>query len=138
MSPRTSLWLVAVALVLGAAVFFFDQPVEDEFQAEKGRVFAGLTADPGEVSSISLTTGDGARVRVERRGGRWWVVEPVEAPAREDLLDSLAQALVRVESAAVIESPQEPEVYGLGEDASEVGFVLDGNRHRMRRPQLRM
>ncbi|MED5262304.1 MAG: DUF4340 domain-containing protein [Myxococcota bacterium] len=60
------------------------------------------------------------------------MVDPVEAPARGDVLDSLAQALVRVESAAVIASPREPSIYGLGEEASEVFFVMDGARHRMR------
>jgi len=123
---------VAVALFLGTAVFFFERPGEDEVELGKGRLFAGLSQDPDRVSSISLTTGNGAKVRAERRGGRWWMVEPVEAPAREDVLDSLAQALVRVESAAVIASPQEPSVYGLDEDAFEVFFVVDDTRHRMR------
>jgi len=131
-SPRTSVLLVAVALFLGAAVFFFERPGEDEVRPGMNRVFAGLSENPDRVSSISLTTGNGAKIRAEQRGGRWWMVEPVEAPARDDVLNSLAQALIRVESAAVIASPQDPSVYGLDEDASEVFFVIDGTRHRMR------
>ncbi|MED5262305.1 MAG: hypothetical protein VX574_07920 [Myxococcota bacterium] len=46
MSPRTSLGLVVVALLLGAVVFFVEGPSEDEVLPGKDRIFSGLPEDP--------------------------------------------------------------------------------------------
>lgn len=132
MSPRTSVILVAVAVLFGAAVLFFERPGEEAAQEGRRRVFAGLAAEPSRVSSIALTTDEGAKVRLERRGGRWWVVEPIEAPANDEVVESLAETLVQMESEAVIASPQAPPVYGLDDESRIVRFVVDGAQRGLR------
>lgn len=131
-SPRASLGLTIIAILLGTAVFLFDRRENESIQPEASRVFPDLSSDPGQVSSIGLTTAQGAKVRIERRGGRWWVVEPIEAPARNEVLESLAEELVALQSEAVIDSPQPLSVYGLEDEAKDIRFGVDGGQRVLR------
>jgi len=130
MNPRVSAVLFAIALVLGAFIFFYELREDGGPSATDPavrRIFSEAPVDPDQVESISLTTEDGTPARVERREGRWWLVEPVAAAADQGKLDGIAKTLVSLASEGVIEEPQEDSVYGL-EDATRVLRFRAGGR----------
>ena len=132
MSWRNTLILLAVAVLLGAGIWLSNRQQAEKQEAEERskRLFAGLEA--GEVEWIALTTSDGREAKLARREGAWQVVEPVDFPADAANADGMAGALATLASEAVIEDPQPPAVYGLGEDARVVRFGVGGAEHALR------
>ena len=135
MSPRTTAILFALAAALAAFVFFHEQADDREPSASESdgrRVFADLPADPDLVESVSFTTEDGMPVRVERRDGRWRVVEPIDAPADQQVIEGMASTLVALSSEGVIEQPQPASVYGLDDPTRALRFRLGGEERVLR------
>ena len=82
MKPRTTGILLAIVLVLGGFVYFYELRGGDarrEAEDQLRRLFTEVDADA--IEWISLTTSDGVDARVERRDGDWMVVSPVVFPA---------------------------------------------------------
>lgn len=132
MSWRNTLILLVVAALLGAGIWLSNRRETQEQEAEEQakRLFGELEA--GEVEWVALTTEDGREARLVRRDGAWRVAEPVDFPADPTAADGIAGALATLSSEAVIEEPQAPEVYGLGEDARVVRFSAEGEEHELR------
>lgn len=132
MSWRTTLVLLAVAVLLGAGIWLSNRREAEQHEAEERtrRLFGALEA--AQVEWVALTASGGEAVRLERRDGAWRVVEPVDFPADPANADSLASALASMTSEAVIEEPQPPAVYGLGEGARTVRFGAGGSEHELR------
>ena len=135
MSPRGTAILFAIALALGAFIFFY------ELRGERGssvsdpelrRIFSEAPLDPDLVESISFATEEGTPVRVERREGRWWLVEPVDAPADQREIDGMASTLVHLSSEGVIEQPQAASVYGLDDETQVLRFRAAGREYGLR------
>ncbi len=127
MRPRNTGILLLVAAALAAFVYFYEirggeQRLEAAEQAK--RLFPGPAAE--EIRAIALTTSDGRDARVERHDGGWRLVAPLEFPGDAVALDGVASSLADLASEGVIDDPQPPEVYGLGEDARVVRFSADG------------
>ena len=94
MSPRATAVLLAAALALGGFVFFY------ELRAERGhgvadpqvrRVLLAAPRDADLVESLSFTTEEGTRARIERREDGWWVVEPIDAPADQAEVEGMVR-----------------------------------------------
>lgn len=132
MSWRNTLILLAVAALLGAGIWLSNRQQTEKQEAEERskRLFAGLEA--GQVEWIALVTSDGREAKLARRDGTWRVVEPVDFPADAANADGMAGALATLASEAVIEDPQPPAVYGLGEDARVVRFGVGGAERELR------
>jgi hypothetical protein len=93
-SARTTLVLLALLVVLGAAAFYVQGPGSPDRAREHGTVFPGLKA--GDVTLIRATR-SGAEVLLTREGGSWKLgptKEPADAAAVEALLASLVEARV--------------------------------------------
>jgi len=133
MSPRTSVWLLGLALAFGLAVFLLERPDGLQLAAGDERVFADAPTESRSLSAIAFTTREGARVRVERRGGQWWIVEPIEAPANAVRIERLAENLLGLTSSARLTAPQADEVYGLDDEARIVRFEALGRSFGLRR-----
>jgi hypothetical protein len=73
-----------------------------------------------------VTTTDDQVARIENRDGRWRMVAPVDFPADEVAADGIASTLAKLATEGVIDDPQAPDVYGLGEDAPRVRFQASG------------
>lgn len=133
MSPRTTGIVFLLAAALAAFVYFYEiRGEEGRKQAEERAKQLFPDVDPEDVSSIELITNDDRKARAERREGTWRLVEPLEFPADAFAVDGMASALAQLTSEAVYESPQPPEVYGLGEGAEEIRFEADGGSHVLR------
>lgn len=132
MSWRNTLLLLVVAALLGAGIWLSNRREVEQQEAEEQakRLFGALEA--AAVEWVALTTEDGRAARLARRDGAWRVVEPVDFPADPANADALADALAALTSEAVLEEPQPPAVYGLGEDARVVRFGAGGAEHELR------
>lgn len=133
MNPRTTAILLVVALALGAFVYLYEIEGEEQRMAaeeESKRLFPDVEQEA--IASVSLTTSDGRQARLARRDGTWELVEPVEFPADAFAADGLASNLAGLASEAVLEDPQAPEEYGLGEEARVVRFVAGDAEHTLR------
>ncbi len=133
MNPRTTVVLFAVALLLGAFVYFYEirggeQRKEAELTASK--LFPGIEADG--VDRISLVTSDDVAARVERRDGLWRVIEPVDFPGDAVSLDGISSTLAQLSSEGAIDQPQSADIYGLGEQVQEFRFAVGDVEHTLR------
>jgi hypothetical protein len=131
--PRTTAILLAVALALGAFVYFYEiRGAETRKAAEEHAKQLFPEVEAAEVSTIWLETLSGPKARLERREGDWQIVEPIEFIADGTVVEGLASSLADVASAGVIEEPQAPEVYGLGEAATVVDFLAGEQEYQLR------
>jgi hypothetical protein len=127
MQPRTSAILLAIALALGAFVYFYEIGGEDarrEAEEQARRLFPALEQDA--IEWIALTTRDGVEARLERREGGWSLAEPVVFPADRFAVDGMAANLAGLVSEETLENPQSPGEYGLDEAARTVRFSAGG------------
>lgn len=131
-SWRTTLILLAVAALLGAGIWVSNRREAEQAEAEEQakRLYGALEA--GDVEWFALTTSDDQEARIERRDGAWRVAQPVDFPADPTAADAIAGALATMTSLAVIEEPQEPAVYGLGDDARTLRFAAGGIERELR------
>ena len=133
MKPRTTGILLAIVLVLGGLVYFYELRGGDarrEAEDQLRRLFTEVDADA--IEWISLTTSDGVDARVERRDGDWMVVSPVVFPADRFAVDGIASNLATLVSDSEFENPQALAEYGLGESARVIRFSLAGTEHELR------
>ena len=133
MSPRTSALLFAIAAALGAFVYFYELrggEARKEAEEEAKRLFPDV--EDTAVSAIVLTTRGGVEARAERREGNWELVQPLHFPGDSFALDGLASSLAQLASTAVIEQPQPPSVYGLGEGSPVLRFEVGDVEHQLR------
>ncbi|MEN8183739.1 MAG: DUF4340 domain-containing protein [Myxococcota bacterium] len=123
MQPRSAAILLAVALALGAFVYFYEirgGETREAAEARARQLFPEMSA--ADVEAVWFETTDGQPARIERREGGWRIVEPIESPADPTVVDGLVGGLAELISEGAIDDPQAPEVYGLGAGASRVGF----------------
>ena len=132
MSWRNTLILLGVAVLVAVGIWLSNRQQEREHVAEElaKRLFPDL--ESGQLEWIALTTSDGQNARLVRKNGAWRVAEPVDFPADATSADAIAGALATLSSEAVIEDPQPPDVYGLGEGVQVVRFAAQGREHELR------
>jgi hypothetical protein len=133
MSPRTTGILLLVAAALGAFVYLYEVEGEEGRKAAEDaekRLFPDVEQD--DVTSISLETSGGRTARLVRSDGAWRLAEPLDFPADAFAADGLASGLAGLASEAVLEDPQPPDEYGLGEGARVVRFTAGDVEHVLR------
>ena len=124
---RSTLVLLAVALALGAYVYF----------VESGRPPAGspdpletvFDVDADDVDALTVTAGNGDRTVIEKDGDRWRLVEPLRANVDVTQVVSLTSSLANLEMQRVVAEPEDaPDLasYGLAAPRIEVGFGTAG------------
>lgn len=133
MNPRTTGILLLVAAAIGAFVYLYEIKGGEQrkkAEAESKRLFTDVRADA--IQSLSLTTKDGAEAVLERRDKGWALVKPVEFPADTFAADGLASNLADLASDSVLDNPQPPEEYGLGDGANVVHFSTKDHEYTLR------
>lgn len=133
MNPRSTGILLLVAAALAAFVYFYEVRGADtrrEAEEREKRLFAGV--EPDAIEWIALTPRGEAPARLERRDGKWLLVAPLEFPADAYAADNLASTLATLASESVLEEPQPPDEYGLGDAARVVRFGAGGSEHELR------
>jgi hypothetical protein len=132
MQPRTSAILLAIALALGAFVYFYEIGGEDarrEAEEQARRLFPAVEQDA--VEWIALTTREGIEARLERREGSWSLAEPVVFPADRFAVDGMAANLAGLVSEAALENPQPLLEYDLDDAARTVRFSAGGQERAL-------
>jgi hypothetical protein len=133
MSPRTTGILLLIAGALAAFVYLYEVKggaQRAEAEAKSKQLFPGIEQDA--ITAIALTTREGESARLERRDGRWLLVAPLEFPADAFSADGIASSLAGLSSEAVLEDPQPPTEYGLGDGARVVRFTAGDAEHALR------
>lgn len=133
MNPRTTGILFLVAAFVVGGVYWYENVRKGqtaEAEAEARTIFPGV--DPEDVSFVALRTSDGVDARIERRDGAFRLVEPLDFAVDKTTVDGVVGALTEVSSEAVIESPRDADVYGLGDAADTVRFGTDEGEHAIR------
>jgi len=133
MRPKSTAILLLVAAALGAFVYFYEIRGADsrrEAEEREKRLFGEIEQDA--IEWITLTRPGAETARLERRDGRWQLVSPLEFPADTYTADNLASTLATLASEAVLEDPQPPDEYGLGDGARVVRFGAGEALHELR------
>jgi hypothetical protein len=114
---RNTLILLALALALGAWVWFGEvQGDRRREQAEEvARRLVGIDED--DLASLELPTSDGGRAKLARGESGWKLVEPLEFAVDPYALERLTGAIAELESKSEFEPQAELAVYGLDESA---------------------
>ena len=133
MNPRNTGILFLVALLVVGGVWWSENVRKDrvqEAEAEARTLFPDTDAE--DVSFVLVETTDRRSARLERRDGLFRLVEPLDFAADRVSVEGIVNALAEVRSDAVIESPQDPTVYGLGAEASTIRFGSSEGEHVLR------
>jgi hypothetical protein len=133
MSPRTTGILLLVAAALAAFVYLYEMKGGEQradAEAKSKELFPGV--EQAAITAVELATKEGESVRLERRDGRWLLVSPLEFPADAFAVDGIAGNLAGLASEAVLEDPQPPAEYGLGDGARVVRFSVGDAEHALR------
>jgi len=133
MNPRNTGILFLVAIVVVGGVWWNENVRKEqveEAEAEARELFPEL--DEGSLRSIALETTDGQSAQLARQDGVWRLREPLDFPVDRTAVDGVVAALVETRSASVIEAPQDPDVYGLGDGATVVHFGTEDAQFTLR------
>lgn len=133
MFQRPTLILLIVAAALGSTIYWFEIKQEQE-RGSIGRdahlLFPGTS--PTTIDELAFQTADEFEVRFVRGGEGWRLRSPVDFPAVSSALESMASSLVSLSFDKEIESPEALSVYGLGEQAGLIRFVVHGEERALR------
>ncbi len=93
MNPRTTGWLVFLALGLGAFIFFYERRTPDTEQAlaRAARLFPDFA--PRDVTSVEIVTGANPMLALERHADRWRFRAPVPYAADAGGVEQLLSAV---------------------------------------------
>jgi hypothetical protein len=140
MIKKSTLFILLGAIVLGAAVYYFDWK-RGQKDAEKS---AADTSKPvfsipsgSEIVSLVITrpqvAGEG-QIRLEKQNGTWQVLQPLKTQADERVISGIVETLSnsRIESNQP-GTPDRMKVYGLDPPAVSVEFKLqNGSEHTLK------
>ncbi|MFI5314689.1 MAG: DUF4340 domain-containing protein [Myxococcota bacterium] len=117
MSVRWTAGLLALAVALGAWVYFGEIRGDErkkEAEAAGQKIFG---VEPGAVTALEFSLADGTTSRVARAGASDWRVEsPVAYPADADTVERALHALAKIQSTSTISpAPANLAPFGLGE-----------------------
>jgi len=117
--------LVLAIVVMAAAGVYYANEVRwakrrDEAREEAKRLYR---IGAKEVGRVSLERADGV-VTVERRSEGWFLVEPIEERAEQQLCDQMAEAISALQREMIIaEQPEDPGEFGLKPPSLVVTFA---------------
>ena len=122
MSLRGNLALVAVALILGGGVWWFEFRGAEQRAGKAAAARRILGIEAGSVRALEVPLAGGERARLVREpGGAWRLAAPLDFPADPAAVDAIVRALAELSSEAVIEDPPEDlSPFGLDERRGKV------------------
>jgi hypothetical protein len=139
MKPSRTLFLALLVAAAGGALWWFElrEEAKPEGDATQTEVFAGLQADA--VEWVELAQADGAAVRLEKRGEKWRIAQPIDFAADEFAAGGVASALADLASSSVFDPaaedaalhPEPLDNYGLTREP-RVRFSAAGETHALR------
>jgi hypothetical protein len=140
MIKTTTLLVLLGAVLLGAAVYFFDvkrgEKEKEKTSAEESK--PAFSIDSGaDIKSITIARPAGAgeaAVHLEKRDGAWWIVEPLLTDASEQVVRRIADGIATAHVAQTEpEAPDRLKAYGLDPPALSIDFQLqNGSKHSLK------
>lgn len=140
MIKTTTLLVLLGALLLGAAVYFFDvkrgEKEKEKASAEDSKS-AFLIGSGADIKSLTITRAAAAgepSIRLEKRDGSWWIVAPLQADANDQIVQRIADGIATPHVAQTEPgAPDRLKAYGLDPPAVSIDFQLqDGSKHSLR------
>jgi Domain of unknown function (DUF4340) len=140
MIKKPTLFVLLGAIILGAAVYFFDWKrslKEKDKPAEDASKPAFTIATAADIQSVKLTRpGNPAQpaIQMEKRGDTWEITQPLQTEADQLALEQIASELAdaRVDS-KLPGTPDRLKVYGLDPPAVSLEFRLaNGATHSLK------
>ncbi len=109
--------LLVLAVLIVASLLVWRDPFEKASTPTYTDIFPARTE--GSVDRIAVTTREGA-ITAEKRGDRWWVIEPREFPADDGVIKAAAASLEKLAIQGIASKKQERQAeYGLGKESLE-------------------
>jgi Domain of unknown function (DUF4340) len=140
MIKTTTLLVLLGAVLLGAAVYFFDvkrgEKLKEKATADEGKsAFSiGSGADFKSLTIARPAASGEPSVRLEKRDGAWWIVEPLQTDASEQVVQRMADGIATARVAQTEPgAPDRLKVYGLDPPALSIDFQLqNGAKHSLK------
>jgi hypothetical protein len=132
----TSLVLLG-AVLLGAAVYFLDvkrgEKQREKASAEESKPAFSIRSG-ADIKSMTIARPAAAgepAVRLEKRDGAWWIVEPLQTDASDQIVERIADGIATARVAQTEPgAPDRLKVYGLDPPALSIDFQLqNGSKH---------
>ena len=127
---RSFIALLAVAIALGAYLYFYESKQTPGAESEpRDKVFA-VEAD--QIDEITVTSESGERTTLKKSGSDWQVVAPVTADADDSEAPGIARSLATLEQQRVVdENPSDLKEFGLAEPRIRLSFKAGGQEHAL-------
>jgi hypothetical protein len=139
MIKKSTLLILLGAIVLGAAVYYFDwkrgQKEAEKSAADTTKTVFSLPAG-SEIVALTITrlqAAGEAPIHIEKQNGAWQILQPLQTEADQRLVSGIIEALSnsRIESSQP-GTPDRLKAYGLDPPAISVEFKLrNGTQHTL-------
>ena len=140
MIKKSTLFILLGAIVLGAAVYYFDwkrgQKEAEKSAADTSKLAFSIPAG-SEIVSLVMSrpqaTGE-APIHLEKQNGTWQILQPLQTEADQSIVNSIIETIgsARIESNQPA-SPDRLKVYGLDPPAVSIEFKLqNGTQHTLK------
>ncbi|TVQ18965.1 MAG: hypothetical protein EA367_13220 [Leptolyngbya sp. DLM2.Bin15] len=122
-----TLWLVAIAVILGAGVVILETQRSPEAASRVDGVESLFTFEEQDIQAFTLTT-QLRTLRFERDDqGRWQMLEPEQMPANDASIAFLLNLLVSGESDRTLSVPAEDwEVFSFHQPLAVINLTVEG------------
>jgi hypothetical protein len=118
MNTKTTLLAAIVLLALGVYIYFYERgPVEPDTDTEREEVF-DLESENLDYIEIRSTEGD--TLELEKDGGAWKILSPVETAADSSEVDTLIRNIVELERQRVVAEGENVNLADFGLDRPEI------------------
>jgi len=138
MIKKTTLFVLLGAILLGAAVYFFDWR-RSQKESEKPSADAeklAFSIQPQDVTSLVLSRPANPAepgLRIEKRNGAWQIIQPIDTQADQSALEGIVDGLAGARiSQTEPGTPDRLKVYGLDPPSVSLEFQLqNGSKHTL-------
>jgi len=129
---KSTLILLALAIALGGAVYYFEfkrVPAPEKVADESKPAFK-LAAE--DFTAITIVRGD-AKIQLDKHGNDWVLSQPVETGADRSVAEGIASSLSNASVSRTFPSaPDHLQAFGLSQPAVQVEFITkDGKQHSL-------
>lgn len=93
MNPKTTWFLLALALGLGSYLFLVERHNANPAQSARENSLLFPDLSPDAIDRIEITRTNHLRIRAERTGAQWRLTSPVNYPAQSSSIDNFLGAL---------------------------------------------
>jgi hypothetical protein len=122
---RSTLFLLVVAVALGAYIYFVESRRTPGEETKRDKVFS-VEAD--KIEELQVRSAGGETTTLRKKDGTWEIVEPIAVKADESEVSGVTSNLASAEiSRTIEEKAADLSAYGLAKPQVEVAFKTSGD-----------